>query len=344
MKTTLILSLLILSIAVNAQIVNIPDPHFKNALLNHDNFGGEIIDTNGDGEIQVSEAEAIIDLIVGDPFLSGQIEDMTGIEAFINIKSLLCFRNKITSLNLSQNTALEYLSCGENRIQSLDLTNNINLITLDCFSNFLTELNVSQNIALQNIRCYENNLSNIDLTNNENLSVFIGNNNNFSNLDLTNNNQLIGLNCENNRLNHLNIQNNNNENFYYFNSKNNPDLTCIFVDDSEYSEGASSWYKDPESTYVETQEECDALGFDEKLLKNINIFPNPAQNVLNIELPDLYFEELYLAIKDVAGKTIAIHQLKTDFTLDVSQLPSGIYFLNIYNNQNKRLTKKLVKL
>lgn len=344
MKTTLILSLLILSIAVNAQIVNIPDPHFKNALLNHDNFGGEIIDINGDGEIQVSEAEAIIDLIVGDPFLSGQIEDMTGIEAFINIKSLLCFRNKITSLNLSQNTALEYLSCGENRIQSLDLTNNINLITLDCFSNFLTELNVSQNIALQNIRCYENNLSNIDLTNNENLSVFIGDNNNFSNLDLTNNNQLIGLNCENNRLNHLNIQNNNNENFYYFNSKNNPDLTCIFVDDSEYSEGASSWYKDPESTYVETQEECDALGFEDMSYKQINIYPNPVKSTLNIELSDQDSEEFYGEIVDITGKTITTHLLKTNTSIDVSYLSPGIYFLSIRDNQNKLLTKKLVKL
>lgn len=31
-----------------AQNVNIPDPNFKNALLNHN----PIIDTNGDGEIQ----------------------------------------------------------------------------------------------------------------------------------------------------------------------------------------------------------------------------------------------------------------------------------------------------
>jgi len=78
-----------------AQIVNIPDPHFKDALLNHDIFGGDPIDTNQDGEIQVSEAEAITVLIVGDPFLQGQIQDMTGIEAFVNITELHCYRNQI---------------------------------------------------------------------------------------------------------------------------------------------------------------------------------------------------------------------------------------------------------
>ncbi|WP_372473503.1 hypothetical protein AB4865_11845 [Capnocytophaga sp. ARDL2] len=38
----------------SAQIVNIPDFAFKQRLLDHN----PVIDTNGDGEIQVSEAEA----------------------------------------------------------------------------------------------------------------------------------------------------------------------------------------------------------------------------------------------------------------------------------------------
>lgn len=43
---------------LNAQIVNIPDANFKNALID------EGVDTNNDGEIQVSEAEVVLNLNV----------------------------------------------------------------------------------------------------------------------------------------------------------------------------------------------------------------------------------------------------------------------------------------
>jgi hypothetical protein len=56
-----------------AQNVNIPDANFKAALI-----GNAAINTNGDGEIQVSEAEAYTGGInVG----SKGIADLTGVEA-----------------------------------------------------------------------------------------------------------------------------------------------------------------------------------------------------------------------------------------------------------------------
>ena len=47
--------LLLVTLTAKAQIVDIPDTNFKNALLNHD----PIIDINNDGEIQESEAESV---------------------------------------------------------------------------------------------------------------------------------------------------------------------------------------------------------------------------------------------------------------------------------------------
>ncbi len=49
----MIISLTFLAFNLNAQNVNIPDTNFKNYLVNHAR-----IDRNGDGEIQVSEANA----------------------------------------------------------------------------------------------------------------------------------------------------------------------------------------------------------------------------------------------------------------------------------------------
>ena len=72
---TLLLSIILLS-AVNSysQDVTIPDSNFKNYLVNSTS-----INTNGDSEIQVTEANAYTGLIN----CSGLgISDLTGIEAF----------------------------------------------------------------------------------------------------------------------------------------------------------------------------------------------------------------------------------------------------------------------
>lgn len=61
----------------SSQNVNIPDINFKNALVNHD----PIIDTNGDGEIQVSEAELATIINVS----STSISSIQGLEAFVNL-------------------------------------------------------------------------------------------------------------------------------------------------------------------------------------------------------------------------------------------------------------------
>ena len=90
MKPILIIaSVLITAITTQAQkktdIVNIPDENFKQYLLEN-----KQINSNGDKEITYEEAknyEAIID--VSDK----NIEDLEGIEAFVNIAALDCRTN-----------------------------------------------------------------------------------------------------------------------------------------------------------------------------------------------------------------------------------------------------------
>ena len=70
----------------NAQIVNIPDPNFKTALID------EGVDTNNDGEIQVSEAEAVLSLNVSNRAISS----LEGIQSFINLEDLFCSNNELS--------------------------------------------------------------------------------------------------------------------------------------------------------------------------------------------------------------------------------------------------------
>lgn len=158
----LILALITASFA-NAQNVNIPDANFKAYLV-----GNTAINTNGDTEIQVTEATAFNgDIII--PSLS--ISDLTGIEAFTGLTGLACSNNQLTSLDVSSNTALGFLYCFNNQLTSLDVSNNNALTGLNCSNNNLTSLDVTQNTALDFFYCKSNSLTCLNVKNGNNLNL-----------------------------------------------------------------------------------------------------------------------------------------------------------------------------
>ena len=118
MKTTLLILSIIFFANLFAQNVSIPDANFKNYLVNN-----TLINTNGDNEIQVSEATSFTQSVYC-PSLG--ITDLTGIEAFTNITELYCGFNQLTSLDVSQNTALVYLYCYSNQLTCLNVKNGNN--------------------------------------------------------------------------------------------------------------------------------------------------------------------------------------------------------------------------
>ena len=140
------------------QNVNIPDANFKAYLV-----GNTAINTNGDTEIQVTEASAFKGAIdCGDM----NISNLTGIEAFTALTWLRCSNNQLTSLDVSANTDLTYLECEVNQLTRLYLSKNTALTTLHCSSNQITSLDVSQNTALTTLWCSENELSSLDVSQN----------------------------------------------------------------------------------------------------------------------------------------------------------------------------------
>ena len=106
--------------------ITIPDIAFLHVLID------EGVDTNGDSLISYTEAEAVTFLNVSREIrITGKISNMTGIEAFINLDTLVCDNNQLTSLEVSNNSALWYLQCSGNLLNSLDLSNNISIGVID---------------------------------------------------------------------------------------------------------------------------------------------------------------------------------------------------------------------
>ena len=133
------------------QNVYIPDASFKAYLV-----ANSAINTNGDAEIQVSEAAAFGDSI---SCHSLAISDLTGIEHFTALTYLRCHSNQLTSLDVSNNTALTNLNCGNNQLTSLDVSQNTALIELNCVYSGIASLDVSNNTALTNLNCGNNQLT-----------------------------------------------------------------------------------------------------------------------------------------------------------------------------------------
>ncbi len=87
-----------------SQVVNIPDPNFKHALINAN------VDLNGDREIQLSEAELVTELDVSERL----IFDITGIEEFSNLTRFACNGNEISSISLNDHPDLTFMNVGDN--------------------------------------------------------------------------------------------------------------------------------------------------------------------------------------------------------------------------------------
>jgi Secretion system C-terminal sorting domain len=177
-----VLTFLFLVVA-QAQIVNIPDANFKAKLLSaspNNQFAStqtpvynssnnywtvssyHKIDTNNDGEIQVSEAQTIKYL---DPYFSS-ISNLEGIESFTNIVFLRCGQNNLTSLNVQGLTNLQCLICNNNALPSINVQGLTNLKTLICGYNQFPSLNVQGLANLQSLYCDNNQLTALFIKNN----------------------------------------------------------------------------------------------------------------------------------------------------------------------------------
>ena len=150
MKTLLLTLISVLALNSYAQNVNIPDANFKAYLV-----GNTQINTNGDAEIQVSEATAFGGSI---EISFSSISDLTGIEAFTALTELSCENNQLTSLDVTQNTALTWFGCSYNQLTSLDVSNNIALTYFYCVANQLQCLNIKNgnNTSLNSFTAWNN--------------------------------------------------------------------------------------------------------------------------------------------------------------------------------------------
>ncbi len=225
------------------QYTSIPDSNFEQRLID---LG---IDSTGihDGQILTSDAESVTSLNLQ----RQNIQDLTGIEAFINLTELNCNRNNLstldisslenlnklycaynvlTELHLGSGNNLGLLDCSRNNISTIDLSGQLDLGELNCRSNELNELDLSNLTWLHTLDCSQNSISELNLMDNEFLYILTVWGTNVQQLDLTQCQNIFALDCDYPLL-FIDLRGINLDLLSYLSV---PTVECVAVDDPEY--------------------------------------------------------------------------------------------------------------
>ncbi|MCK8523803.1 DUF5011 domain-containing protein [Aquimarina sp. D1M17] len=289
--------------AIQAQYTAIPDANFENALAVYD-------DIANDGQVPTTNIISLTSLDVS----NSNISDLTGIESFVALETLLIHDNNISTLDVSDLVNLITLRVTRNQLTTLDLSQHPVLETLIADSNDLTTLQISSTV-LKYLQVFNNSLVDINLNNFVLLEQLFVGRNDLTRLDVSNNPSLfriefprthittldvsslsglrflIGFDSD---LRFVNVKNGNNTAIEDLQLQNNPNLQCIQVDNEadanagagNYAawqiDAATSAYADQCFTSVPDDNFEQALidaGYDSGTLDNVV----PTANIVSVE-------------------------------------------------------------
>ena len=266
----------------------VPDNNFENYL--EANGMGDGIALND--YVYTSAIDTITTLPVSNLFIS----DLTGVEDMVSLEILNCHYNQLTSLDISNNLNLVTIYCHGNLITTLNISG-LQLITeLYCSNNQITSLDISNLSGLKFFSCLDNQLTSLDVSNNDSLIDLNCSSNLINSLSLTNNTILFSLQCYNNLLTSLDVRNGNNQNINEFKTAFNPQLYCIDVDDDVWSTSiwTSGWGNIDAQHYFSTN--CSGTGIEESptnkdLLRKIDVLGRETKGTKDELLIYIYDDE-----------------------------------------------------
>ena len=180
------------SVAIDA--AHFPDDVFRG-------YVSDEFDNDGDGMLSSTEIDGIEELWVA----CNRITSLKGLEFFPDLIKIYCYENQLTSLDVSQNKALEELDCYSNQLTDLDVSNNTKLTLLFCDSNQLTSLDVSKNTNLTSLAPCHNKLTSLDVSQNTALRELHCEGNRLTALDLSKNKELRTIACYKNAIASLDL-------------------------------------------------------------------------------------------------------------------------------------------
>lgn len=332
----------------NAQVINVVCPNLKTVLLsanpkitragagwaqvnstfNSTGFASTAIvkiDTNNNGEIEVSEAQQITSLWIGNQ----SVTSLVGLEHFVNLKHLnIAINPALTTFNLPTLSQLEVLFCWRTGITSLNLVPYPMLNDLYVMNNNMTSLNLSANPLMRLLQCRDNQLTSLDLSKNPNMIYLFIRNNNISQLNIKNGAQqqfsgnayMLPDAWANNPLSAICLDSNELQNVQTHLASNNYNLSNIVFN---------------------TTATCmlNTGGFG---ISSVKISPDPSSVFFEIAMPEV--STCTIKIFNVLGNVVNQFEFRDQdkFLVDLSVLQKGVYFMSITNHKQETFIQKVI--
>lgn len=168
----------------------IDEEHFPDKTLRE--YISKKYDKDKDGILSDEEANSVTDIgFVPDSFGGppeidlDEITDFKGIEYFPNLVNLSCMKYSGKTVDVSNNTKLEYFGIQSGNLESIDISNNTNLWYLGVIGTKVKVLDCSKNAKLIQVDAMDSSLESIDLSNNPNLQYLRVYNSKITRLDVS---------------------------------------------------------------------------------------------------------------------------------------------------------------
>lgn len=311
-KILLSLSLLA-GVNVLAQITVLPDPLFEQALVNME------VDTDGlvNGQMATADAEAVTTLNIsylfgGSPDASDYIQNVSGLEAFVNLQSLTLNGTMVNQLNLGPLVKLKYLDCADNLLENIDVSNNPLLESLTVNSN--NDVYPLNNILL------------VDLSHNPLINHLVAYG--IKRIDLRNGN------------NNPNMSINISSAGWGLPPEVIVNTTCIEVDDAAASQNGSAPYS--EWTIQHTNTSYNFVAECTMVVDNpdnkVSMYPNPASSVLYVDVP----ETASLQIIDFSGRVVREYT-GVHGSISLTGIADGTYTVKIISGRMTDTQEIIIK-
>lgn len=306
-----------------SQITQIPDSRFEQALIDL----GIDSDQQINGQIITADALSVTSLNISpagipnypDPDFN-LISDLTGIEAFVNLESLTVSLTMIDNLNLSTLSKLKYLSCVDNMLTSLDISNNAALEYLDITSggdvypmNEIEEIDLSDNPTIHTLVAFG--VSKINLHNNANSE-----------------NMTLKFGCA-----------------FCFGAPSDyiHQNVCIEVDNAEAAENNQAPYSNwnitnlyAASNFTDDLTTC-FLDVREVSKPEVILFPNPISPAESLSIQSTHAISR-IQFFDFVGRMVYERPVIGN-SVDINQLRQGTYLVKTAGDQSNSVTKLIVR-
>lgn len=86
--------------------------------------------------------------------------------------------------------------------------------------------------------------------------------------------------------------------------------------------------------------------YDKTFTNRISVFPNPASDLIAIQLSGVNERDVKLSLKDSRGRTVAVHIMYAGQTIayfDVATLYKGVYFVHFESSDKAKAIKVIVE-